>query len=191
VQHGETIFMMTTSFSVTDPGPEHQFDMPDVPPPDQASEVDLAARVLPAGASAADFHFPDQALIEMRTISPSDGSLEKTEGRYERLAWVRISEQMPNDPLIQACALTYLSDLSMVTTATSPHRADRPALQVASIDHAMWFHAPVDTHRWLLFDQDTPAAGGGHGLARGLFYNESGDLVASVVQESLMRTKHT
>ena len=107
------------------------------------------------------------------------------------MAWVRITEPMPHDSLIQACALTYLSDLSMVTTATSPHREQRGELQVASIDHAMWFHAPVDTHAWLLFDQDTPAASGGHGLARGLFYNEAGMLVASVVQEGLMRTKRT
>ena len=189
VQQGETIFMMTTSFSVVDPGPDHQFQMPDVAAPGDAREVDLAARVLPLGAKAADFDFPDQSLIEMRTLSPTDGPLEMTDGRYERMAWVRITEPMPDDPLIQACALTYLSDLSMVTTATSPHREQRGSLQVASIDHAMWFHAPVDTHSWLLFDQDTPAAGGGHGLARGLFYNEAGSLVASVVQESLMRTK--
>ena len=187
VQHGETIFMMTTSFSVLDPGPEHQFQMPDVPGPDQARDVDLAARAVPRGASAADYHFPDQALIEMRTLAP-DGPLRLEDGRYERMAWVRITEPMPDDPLIQACALTYLSDLSMVTTATSPHRGERDRLQVASIDHAMWFHAPVDTHRWLLFDQDTPAARGGHGLARGLFYDEAGVLVASVVQEGLMRT---
>ncbi len=189
VQQGETIFMMTTSFSVVDPGPDHQFQMPDVAAPGDAREVDLAARVLPLGAKAADFDFPDQSLIEMRTLSPTDGPLEMTDGRYERMAWVRITEPMPDDPLIQACALTYLSDLSMVTTATSPHREQRGSLQVASIDHAMWFHAPVDTHSWLLFDQDTPAAGGGHGLARGLFYNEAGCLVASVVQESLMRTQ--
>lgn len=189
VQQGETIFMMTTSFSVVDPGPDHQFQMPDVAAPGDAREVDLAARVLPLGAKAADFDFPDQSLIEMRTLSPTDGPLEMTDGRYERMAWVRITEPMPDDPLIQACALTYLSDLSMVTTATSPHREQRSSLQVASIDHAMWFHAPVDTHSWLLFDQDTPAAGGGHGLARGLFYTEAGSLVASVVQESLMRTK--
>ena len=189
VQQGETIFMMTTSFSVVDPGPDHQFEMPDVSPPDQALEVDLAARVLPSGARAADYDFPDQSLIQMRTLSPSDTPLELHDGRYERMAWVRITEPMPDDPLFQACALTYLSDLSMVTTATSPHRELRAQLQLASIDHAMWFHAPVDTHEWLLFDQDTPAASGGHGLARGLFYNQAGTLVASVVQESLMRTK--
>lgn len=188
VQQGETIFMMTTSFSVIDPGPEHQFEMPSVRPPEQAREVDLAARVLPPGSRAADYDFPDQSLIEMRTLAPPDSALELQDGRYERMAWVRITEPMPQDSLIQACALTYLSDLSMVTTATSPHRNLRGKLQVASIDHAMWFHAPFDTHEWLLFDQDTPAASGGHGLARGLFYNQAGKLVASVVQEGLMRT---
>jgi len=187
VQHGETIFMMTTSFSVVDPGPDHQFQMPDVAPPDQAREVDLAARAVPAGHKAAEFDFPDMALIQMRTLAP-DGPLTLQDGRYERMAWVRVTERLPDDPLIQACALTYLSDLSMVTTATSPHRDMRDSLQVASIDHAMWFHAPIDTNSWLLFDQDTPAASGGHGLARGLFYDENGVLVASVVQEGLMRT---
>lgn len=189
VQHGETIFMMTTSFSVVDPGPEHQFQMPVVEPPERAREVNLPARFLPLGARAADLDFPDRALIEMRTLSQNDGPLELLDGRYERLAWVRITEPMPDDPLVQACALTYLSDLSMVTTATSPHRDERENLQVASIDHAMWFHAPADTHSWLLFDQDTPVARGGHGLARGLFYDEAGTLIASVVQEGLMRTK--
>lgn len=189
VQHGETIFMMTSSFSVVDPGPDHQFQMPQVAPPEQAREVDLPARFLPKGAKAADLDFPDRALIEMRTLSATDGPLELVAGRYERLAWVKITEPMPDDPLVQACALTYLSDLTMVTTATSPHRDERDRLQVASIDHAMWFHAPADTHSWLLFDQDTPVARGGHGLARGLFYDEAGTLVASVVQESLMRTR--
>lgn len=190
VQQGETIFMMTTSFSTFDDGPKHQFHMPDVLLPEEAREVDLASRALPPGAKAADYDFPDHALIEMRTLA-EDGPLQLADGRYERMAWVRITEPMPEDPLVQACALTYLSDLSMVTTATSPHREQRESLQVASIDHAMWFHAPIDTHAWLLFDQDTPAASGGHGVARGLFYNEAGTLVASVVQESLMRTKRS
>jgi acyl-CoA thioesterase-2 len=189
VQHGETIFMMTTSFSVVDPGPEHQFQMPRTPLPSQGRDVDIASRAVPPGASAQDYDFPDRALIEMRTLSETDSPLDlDDQGRFERMAWVRITEPMPDDPLVQACALTYLSDLSMVTTATSPHREQRGSLQLASIDHAMWFHADFDTHEWLLFDQDTPVARGGHGLARGLFYDEAGKLVASVVQESLMRT---
>jgi len=110
-------------------------------------------------------------------------------GRYERNQWVRITQELPHDPLVQACALIYLSDMSMVRVATAPHRDERDSLQRASIDHAVWFHGPIDVNRWLLFTQDTPVAGGGHGLARGLFYDTEGRLIASVVQESLMRTK--
>ena len=77
----------------------------------------------------------------------------------------------------------------MVTTALAPHHDRRDELQLASIDHAMWFHSPVRADQWLLFAQDTPVARAGHGLARGLFYDTSGVLVASVVQESLMRDR--
>jgi acyl-CoA thioesterase-2 len=81
----------------------------------------------------------------------------------------------------------------MVSTALSPHaRAGQDhGLMLASIDHAMWFHAPTRADRWLLFAQDTPVARGGHGLARGLFFDADGTLVASVVQESLMRTRRS
>ena len=105
------------------------------------------------------------------------------------MAWVRITEHLPPDDLVQACALTYLSDLTMVSTALAPHVApgERHDLMLASIDHAVWFHAPFRADTWLLFAQDTPVARGGHGLARGLFYDPDGQLVASVVQESLMR----
>jgi acyl-CoA thioesterase-2 len=107
------------------------------------------------------------------------------------MAWVRILEDLPDDSLVQACALTYLSDLTMVSTALAPHTGEvRPEdLMLASIDHAMWFHAPTRADRWLLFAQDTPVARGGHGLARGLFFDGDGTLVASVVQESLMRNR--
>jgi acyl-CoA thioesterase-2 len=107
------------------------------------------------------------------------------------MAWVRIEDDLPDDPIVQACALTYLSDLTMVSTALGPHfgARERPDLMLASIDHAMWFHGTTRVDRWLLFAQDTPVAGHGHGLARGLFFDEHGTLVASVVQESLMRTR--
>lgn len=107
------------------------------------------------------------------------------------MAWVRIEEELPDDPLVQTGALTYLSDLTMVSTALAPHvgSLDRQDLKLASIDHAVWFHAPTRADRWLLFAQDTPVARGGHGLARGLFFDAAGTLVASVVQESLMRSQ--
>lgn len=189
VQHGETIFMMTTSFATLDSGPTHQFEMPDEKPPSMLAEIDIPSAILAPGVTLEEWDYPSEVLIELHSADDSDTPLPKAGGKYERTQWVRITQELPHDPLIQACALTYLSDLSMVRMPVAPHRDIRETLQRASIDHAMWFHGPIDVNNWLLFTQDTPAAGGGHGLARGLFYDPDGRLIASVVQESLMRTK--
>lgn len=190
VQNGETIFMMTASFALDDEGPSHQFSPPaDLAPP----AVPNVAIPLPEhlrGIDPVELDYPDSHIIGLRTVD-ADEPADLIEGRYERTAWVRIEEPLPDDPMIQACALTYLSDLTMVSTALAPHAGvtTRPDLMLASIDHAMWFHEATRADQWLLFAQDTPVAGHGHGLARGLFFDENGRLVASVVQESLMRTR--
>ncbi len=188
VQHGETIFLMTASFAITDVGPDHQFEIPAVAAPDDVPEMSYPQLLALDPDAALSVNYPDQALIDLRIVD-HEHHVFLRDGRYERMSWVRITESLPIDPLAQASALTYLSDLTMVRTALSPHLEMRDELQLASIDHAMWFHAPIDTSQWLLFAQDTPVARSGHGLARGLFYDRSGKLVASVVQESLMR-KH-
>ena len=192
VQHGETIFMMTASFAVIDDGPSHQFTRPDLPRPDMVADIPFPNPAYLEGASTpGELDYPDSAIVGLRIVAPNS-PITLDNGRYERMAWVRIEEGLPDDSLIQSCALTYLSDLTMVSTALAPHGGmlQRPTLQLASIDHAVWFHAPTRADQWLLFAQDTPVARGGHGLARGLFFDGEGTLVASVVQESLMRTKH-
>jgi acyl-CoA thioesterase-2 len=191
VQNGEAIFMMTASFASSDEGPSHQFAAPEAPAP---LELPIGGPALAADLIAADerraLDYPATLIVDLREEDASV-AVPLVGGRYERLTWVRITEALPDDWLLQACALTYVSDLTMVRTALAPHLAEvSPAdLMLASIDHAMWFHAPVRADQWLLFAQDSPAAGGGHGLARGLFFDEAGRLVASVVQESLMRTR--
>ena len=189
VQQGETIFMMTASFSDPDRGPEHQFTMPDLPGADSVADFPVPIPAyLAKAADPGDLDYPGSNIIGLRIIEP-DRVIELSGGRYERMAWVQISEALPDDPLVQSCALTYLSDLTLVSTALAPHRRPRQAtdLTLASIDHAVWFHSPVRADSWLLFAQDTPVARSGHGLARGLFYDADGLLIASVVQESLMR----
>lgn len=175
VQQGETIFMLTASFAALEHGPEHQFEMPSAPPPDEIP----SGRIPPSAFSEV---IQLKVVEEGLPLAPSDG-------RYERLAWVRIDDDLPDDPLVQACALTYLSDLTMVSTALAPHGTpvERTDLVLASIDHAMWFSSVPSADSWLLYAQDTPVARNGHGLARGLFFAADGTLVASVVQESLMR----
>lgn len=191
VQHGETIFLMTASFASHDDGPAHQFTAPDAPAP---LDLPIGGPALAAELVAADerraLDYPATLIVDLREEDASV-AVPLVGGRYERLTRVRITESLPDDWLTQACALTYLSDLTMVRTALGPHLADIAPddLMLASIDHAMWFHAPLHADQWLLFAQDSPAASGGHGLARGLFFDEAGRLVASVVQESLMRTR--
>lgn len=191
VQQGETIFMMTASFATREAGPEHQATAPNALAPEEV------AAIFPALAQ--DVHdmeqrraldFPGNNIIDLR-VDNSDRAVPLRDGRYEQVAWVRIREDLPADQLVQACALTYLSDLAMVRTALSPHvgAVDPHALMLASIDHAMWFHRSVRADQWLLFALDSPVAVGGHGLARGLFFDMEGTLVASVVQESLMRSR--
>ena len=189
VQHGETIFMMTASFADLDPGPMHQFMMPPAPDPDQVSDVIFEHHQ--HGHGHGNDLSGDQ-IFQLRTVG-HDRPTALVDGRYEQVSWVRIPESLPDNWLIQASALTYLSDLTMVSTALGPHGGKHAAqnLMLASIDHAVWFHAPIQTQNWLLFAQDTPVARGGHGLARGLFFDQSGTLIASVVQESLMRNRRS
>lgn len=190
VQQGETIFMMTASFALTDEGPEHQFEMPEATRPSSLDDISMPLTSYVDGAGE-EYDYPDSSLIGLRIVE-AERPIELTNGRFERIAWVRIREELPEDWLTQACALTYLSDLTMVSTALGPHMGlhGEHELMLASVDHAMWFHTSTRADRWLLFAQDTPVARGGHGLARGLFYDPDGVLVASVVQESLMRTRH-
>jgi acyl-CoA thioesterase-2 len=187
VQYGETIFAMSASFAVDEPGPEHQLAMPDVPAPE-----DLPPVVTPNGADRPDLladGFPDRQLLDVRLVDPADAALARG-GRPGQLAWFRTHHRLPDDELTQVCALTYFSDLTLAGTTLVPHpEQDDDELDMASIDHAMWFHDRFRADEWVLFAQDTPVARGGHGLARGEFFRRDGVLVASAVQEVLLRRR--
>jgi acyl-CoA thioesterase-2 len=103
--------------------------------------------------------------------------------------WLRAAGDLPDDPILHTCILTYASDMTLLDTALLPHGGDydEKRLMMASLDHAMWFHRPFRADGWLLYDQDTPSASGSRGLARGLVFTADGKLVASVVQEGLLR----
>lgn len=193
VQDGETIFMMTSSFANEGDGPEHQFRAMDVPMPEDLADIDVVGRLSGNSPDPTKLDFPADLHISMRLTGEGETGMTMTDRRYERALWVKVVQEMPASPLVHAAALTYISDLMMVSAALAPHtsilrtRLDNSIL-TASIDHAMWFHDPLVVTDWLLFEQDTPVARHGHGLARGLFYDRTGRLVASAVQETLMRT---
>jgi acyl-CoA thioesterase-2 len=106
--------------------------------------------------------------------------------------WVRANGVLPDDPVLHACVVAYASDMTLLDTTLLPHGGTfmNQRVQMASLDHAMWFHRPFRADEWLVYDQDTPSASFGRGLARGFFFTPSGDLAVSVVQEGLIRELH-
>ncbi|HSG90105.1 MAG TPA: acyl-CoA thioesterase II [Pseudomonadales bacterium] len=191
VQHGRAIFSMSISFQVREEGLEHQFEMPDAPDPETLEPESVIRR---RNAEAAGLepklieHFARERPIEMRPVTPhNDFSPEKRPPH--QTVWMRAAGRLPDDERLHQCALAYLSDWSLLDTCTWPHGVSfmQENFQVASLDHAMWFHRPFRADEWLLYVQDSPAASGARGFNRGLIYARDGALVASVAQEGLIR----
>jgi acyl-CoA thioesterase II len=180
-QHGRPIFHMTASFQASEEGLEHQDAMPVVPDPHglQTFQERLAGREAAARLS------PDEwAALEVRFVPPDTeaGGLQ---------VWLRTTGPLPDDDLIHAATLAYASDMTLLSTAAVPHQLQIHESQVvsASIDHAMWFHRRVRVDHWLLHDQESPSASGGRGLGRGRVFDLAGQLVATTVQEGLLRVR--
>ena len=190
IQNGDAIFAMSISFQIAEDGFSHQMDMPEVPLPEElADEADVRKQhmaALPDGyASDYDIsHMP----IDLRPVNPYN--IFDPEPREARqLCWMRCRDTLPDDDRLHQCVLAYLSDWTLIDTATYPHAVSylQTNMQVASLDHAMWFHRPFRADEWLLYVQDSPSAGGARGLTRGLIYDRTGVLVASTTQEGLIR----
>ena len=189
VQHGQAIFTMSISFQVHEDGLSHHFQMPEVTTPDQLlGEDEIRAEQAKTWPLEFQESFTGSSAIELRPIEPLDMLNPKKTEPVQR-CWMRCGERLPDDPRLHQCVLAYLSDWSLLDTATRPHGISfvQDNIQVASLDHAMWFHRPFHADEWLLYDQDSPSASGARGFNRGLIYNQAGELVASTTQEGLMR----
>jgi acyl-CoA thioesterase-2 len=178
VQHGQAIFNMDVSFQVAEPGLSHQVEMPDLQPP-PASKIPDALRESPFIA----WRVEHKILKENSPHPP------------RQHVWCQASGRLADDPVLHACLLVYESDNALLSTGRLPHRGsfDRARLQMASLDHAMWFHHPAVTDwradEWLLYALDSPSTCGTRGYNRGLIFTEAGKLVASTMQEGLMRQR--
>ena len=189
IQNGKAIFAMSISFQIDEDGLTHQLDMPDVPDPDTLQDEETiraahAKEIPEALRESYSSHRP----IEIRPIDPVN--VFKPEKRApQQMCWMRSRDPLPDDRRLHQCVLAYLSDWSLLDTATLPHEVSflQTNMQVASLDHAMWFHRPFRADEWLLYVQDSPNASGARGLNRGLIYNHAGELVASAAQEGLIR----
>ncbi len=189
IQHGRIMFTMSASFHKAEPGLEHQADMPDVPPPEALPSVSSLMSTmldeLPAGMRD---YWRRERPIDMRPVDVSR-YLAREARPAKQAIWIKANGQLPDDPKIHDCVLAYASDFTLLDTALIAHGRllfDRD-LQLASLDHALWFHRPFRADDWLLYAQDSPSTAGARGFTRGSFYSRDGRLVASVTQEGLIR----
>jgi acyl-CoA thioesterase II len=189
IQHGKTIFTLSASFHHEEPGVEHADPMPDVPPPDEI--VPTAERMERLfGPSVREWYQGNP--IDIRHVGPLSFEAERDPAlrATRNVVWLRADGDLPDDPLLHVCLVTYASDMTLLDSVLIAHGlswADGRTTG-ASLDHAMWFHGPFRADRWLLYAQDSPVARGARGLARGEMYTSDGQLVVSVVQEGLIRT---
>lgn len=191
IQHGRAIFNLSSSWQVAEDGLEHAVPMPDVPgPEDLVSDRDRYAEIAKKHPEVKRFAFRFDA-IDSRQV---EGLLMTEPGRQEpfKHTWIRAAERLPDDPEVHLCLLAYMSDMDFMSTALLPH-GRRPGpdsgIQGASLDHALWFHRPFRADEWLLFAKESPSSSGARGFVRGAFFDRAGHLVASTMQECLIRVR--
>jgi acyl-CoA thioesterase-2 len=181
---------MAASFQVPETGYEHQFDMPSVPSPEDLQDENALRmkeidRMPPEAREWALRPRP----IEMRPVEWRGFFDRGKHEPYDNI-WIKATGPVPDDVGTQQAVLAYASDMSLLDTALLPHGVDwHSGMQMASLDHAMWFHHPFRVDDWLLYAQDSPSASGARGFNRGAFYTRGGKLVATAVQEGLMRPR--
>lgn len=191
IQNGKPIYYMTASFQKPEEGFEHQNEMPDVPPPEEIE-------------SYSDFIFDHQEFlpdsirgkfisekpIEIRPIQKYNWvHPEKSEPLCQM--WIKANGTLPDDPKVHSCMLSYCSDFQFLPTSLMPHGVTHwdPSFQIATVDHAMWFHRPFRIDEWLLYSTESPSACSGRGLVKGQIFNQKGELVASTMQEGVIRQR--
>jgi len=191
IQHGAAIFSMEVSFHGAETGLSHQFPMPKVPKPEELpTEAELRQRMMAKLPDPMRTYYQRERPIEMRAVEYGRYLGEKVEGDGFHV-WIRATGRLPDEPAIHQCVLAYASDMSLLGAALIPHGLYifNNEIMAASLDHAMWFHRPFRADEWLLYVQDSPNLAGSRGFARGLIFADNGTLVASVVQEGLLRQR--
>lgn len=191
IQHGSVIFTMSASFHRHEEGYSHQAVMPDVPPPEALPGVaDMMLGLLDKLPENMRRYWARRRPVELRPVDISR-YLSREPGPATQHIWLRADGRLSDDPSIHACILAYASDFTLLDTALIPHGKllFDTDLQLASLDHAMWFHRPFRADEWLLYTQDSPNAGGARGFCRGSVFARDGQLVASVAQEGMIRTR--
>ena len=191
IQHGQPIFTMAASFQEPEEGLTHQMSMPDVPPPEDVAEPDpIPAETLAKIPPKLQRWVMSRGPFEFRHVYPRDDFKPPKRPPLQHV-WFRLVDRIADDELLHRALLAYASDFHLIGTATLPHGISylQGNVQMASLDHAMWFHRPFRMDEWLLYAIDSPSASNARGFTRGNIFTQDGLLVASVVQEGLIRPK--
>lgn len=191
-QDGVPIFSTSVSFQTLEEGLSHQFEMPAVAPPEEL-ETDFEYWSMVAEQYPDRFTPPLMQALERRPVKRRD-YLNPQPQEPEQFMWFKVLDpagDIGDDPVRHQTILAFISDFALLGAALLPHpyTGMSPELQTASLDHALWLHRPPRVDEYLLYAMDSPSTHGGRGLSRGSFYSRSGELVASVAQESLLRKK--
>jgi len=186
IQRGRAIFHLSASFQVVEDGPTHQLAMPEAPDPESLATwaERMTERVEVMSPEMREWFLRPRP-IELRYVDPPK------DHRNDpcQLIWIRAAGKLPDSPLLHQCVVAYASDMTLLDTATLPHGIhwNDPRYQMASLDHAMWFHRGFRADEWLLYAQEAPSASGARGLCTGHLYTRDGALAVTVVQEGLVR----
>lgn len=192
VQHGKQIFNLAASYHKQEDGWNHQHDMPNVPEPDTLPDrTEIRKTIIDRIPERHREHFTRPQPIEIREINPLDPLKPKITDDKQAM-WFRVAREIDEAPWLHHCLIAYASDMSLLGSGNRPHGITwmTGELMSASLDHAMWFHAPIKFDNWHLYVTDSPYAGGARSFNRGSIYTQHGKLVASVAQEGLMRPLH-
>lgn len=192
IQHGHAIFSLSASFQVEEEGLEHQLPMPlDVPGPEtvksQREFIEAFGDKVPENIRR---YWEQERPLEVRPLNVEHYTTRDPLPPVQNV-WLRATGPVPDDRALQAAILAYLSDMTLLDTSTFPHGRSvfDPELQMASLDHAMWFHRPTKLDDWLLYTSDSPSSQGARGFSRGALYARDGTLIASTAQEGLVRLR--
>jgi acyl-CoA thioesterase II len=191
IQKGQPIFTMMASFQGEEAGASHQAAMPQVPGPDELpTDIELLRRQAHRIPERVREKFLGDKPIEMRPVKYVDPFAPQP-AEPTKCVWFRAAGPLPDDPQVHKYLLAYASDFNLITTAMLPHGSSvmQPGLQIASLDHALWFHGDLRVNDWLLYAMESPWAGNSRGLALGKIFTRDGRLVASVSQEGLIRQR--
>lgn len=194
IQHGRTIFSAMVSFANPEEGLNYQIQEPEYPAPDEIkSEQELKEKLISFVPENIRTAFMRPRQVEIKPINignPFQPQPEAPSNAFYMKTFDKLPAELVDDVSLNQAIVAFYSDYSFMVTALRPHGVNylTPSIQIASIDHTIYFHKPVKADEWMLYDMDATVTASSRGLNHGRMW-QNGELVCSTVQEGLMRMR--